>query len=49
VFDHPALPGVPLETADEELIAAARAVMLRHYRPFWHTVAAALRGRDGRI
>lgn len=23
--------------------------MLRHYRPFWHTVAAALRGRDGRV
>jgi cytidine deaminase len=21
----------------------------RHYRPFWHTVAAALRGKDGRI
>jgi cytidine deaminase len=40
---------LPLEPADEELIAAARAVMLRHYRPFWHTVAAALRGRDGRI
>jgi cytidine deaminase len=23
--------------------------MLRHYRPFWHTVTAALRGHDGRI
>jgi cytidine deaminase len=22
---------------------------MRHYRPFWHTVAAAVRGRDGRI
>lgn len=21
----------------------------RHYRPFWHTVAAAARGRDGRV
>ena len=21
----------------------------RHYRPFWHTVAAAVRGRDGRV
>jgi cytidine deaminase len=49
VIDTPVLPGVPLEAADEELIAAARAVMLRHYRPFWHTVAAALRGRDGRV
>ena len=35
--------------ADHDLIEAARAVLLRHYRPFWHTVAAALRGRDGRI
>ncbi len=49
MFDTPALPGLPLEAADEELIAAARAVMARHYRPFWHTVAAAVRGRDGRI
>lgn len=24
-------------------------MLLRHYRPFWHTVAAALRSRDGRI
>ena len=42
-------PGLPLDTADHELIAAAEAVLLRHYRPFWHTVSAALRGRDGRI
>ena len=49
MLDFPAPVGEPLEAADEELIAAARAVMLRHYRPFWHTVAAALRGRDGRI
>lgn len=28
---------------------AARAVLLAHYKPFWHTVGAALRGRDGRI
>jgi cytidine deaminase len=38
-----------LDTSDHELIEAARAVLGRHYRPFWHTVAAALRGRDGRI
>ena len=31
------------------LIDAARAVLIKHYRPFWHTVGAALRGRDGRI
>jgi cytidine deaminase len=49
VFDNPALAGLPLEAADEELIAAARSVLASHYRPFWHTVAAALRGRDGRI
>lgn len=28
---------------------AAKAVLLRHYRPFWHTVGAALRSRDGRV
>jgi cytidine deaminase len=53
LFDHvpaAALPGaVPLLPADHELIAAARAVLLRHYKPFWHTVGAALRSRDGRI
>lgn len=42
-------PAQHLDDADHELIAAARAVLLRHYRPFWHTVAAAVRGRDGRI
>ena len=24
-------------------------MLRRHYRPFWHTVAAAVRSRDGRI
>ena len=24
-------------------------MLLAHYKPFWHTVGAALRGRDGRI
>ena len=38
-----------LATADHELIDAARAVLLKHYRPHWHTVGAALRSRDGRI
>lgn len=38
-----------LSQADEELVAAARAVLAAHGRPFWHTVAAAMRGRDGRI
>ena len=49
MFDYPVAAGAPLEVADEELIAAASTVLLRHYRPFWHTVAAALRGVDGRI
>ncbi len=39
----------PLSREDHALIEAAQAVLLRHYKPFWHTVAAALRGRDGRI
>ncbi len=38
-----------LTHADQELVEAARAVLLRHYRPHWHTVGAALRSRDGRI
>ena len=50
--DHagaPGLPGLPLTDADHQLIEAARTVLLRHYRPFWHTVSAAIRSRDGRI
>ena len=38
-----------LDAADEQLVEAARAVLLKHYRPHWHTVGAALRSRDGRI
>jgi len=38
-----------LTDADHALVEAARTVLLRHYRPFWHTVGAALRSRDGRI
>lgn len=40
---------LPLDAADEELVAAARAVITRLHRPFWHTVAAAIRSRDGRV
>ena len=43
------LQSLPLDAQDDELIAAARAAMRQHYRPFWHTVAAALRSSDGRI
>ena len=42
-----ALP--PLTDDDHALVAAATDVLTRHYRPFWHTVAAAIRGKDGRI
>jgi cytidine deaminase len=43
------LPDAALTDGDHELIAAANAVLEEHYRPFWHTVAAAIRSRDGRI
>ena len=38
-----------LDTDDVALVEAARAVLVKHYRPHWHTVGAALRSRDGRI
>ncbi len=38
-----------LDDADLELVEAARATLLKHYRPHWHTVAAAMRSRDGRV
>jgi cytidine deaminase len=44
-----ALSGLSLSSADHTLIAAAHDVLARHYKPFWHTVAAAIRGQDGRI
>ncbi len=43
------IEGSSLSADDEALVEAARAVIVRHYRPFWHMVAAALRSRDGRI
>jgi cytidine deaminase len=42
-------PGLPLDAEDEELVGAASAVLLAHYRPFWHMVGAAIRSHDGRI
>ncbi len=42
-------PGEQLVERDYALIEAARSVLLAHYRPFWHTVGAALRSRDGRV
>ena len=44
-----AAEGLPLDAKDLELIEAAHAVLRRHYRPLWHTVGAAIRGRDGRV
>ena len=38
-----------LQPADLSLVEAARAVLVKHYRPHWHTVGAALRSRDGRV
>ena len=31
------------------MIAAANAVLAARYKPFWHTVAAAIRSADGRV
>ncbi len=45
----PEAEGQPLDADDEALVAVARAVIEAHHRPFWHTVAAAIRSRDGRI
>jgi cytidine deaminase len=39
----------PLTPQDHELIAAAHQVLTDHYKPFWHTVAAAVRDMNGRI
>lgn len=37
------------EDRDLHLIAAARSVLARRYRPRWHSVGAAIRGASGRI
>src|SRR3984885_8090992 len=42
-------PSLTLSEADHALIAAAHDVLARHYRPFWHMVAAAIRSHDGRV
>lgn len=44
-----AAAGLPLDADDLALLIVARDVMRKHYRPFWHMVGAAMRGRDGRI
>jgi cytidine deaminase len=38
-----------LTASDHELVIAAHQVLAQHYKLFWHTVAAAIRGRDGRV
>jgi cytidine deaminase len=38
-----------LTEADHDLVAVATEVLARHYKPFWHMVAAAIRSRDGRV
>ncbi len=37
------------EERDLHLIEAARSVLARRYRPRWHSVGAAIRGKSGRI
>ncbi|HII40089.1 MAG TPA: cytidine deaminase [Thermoplasmata archaeon] len=34
---------------DDQLIEAARSVLIRRFKPGWHSVGAALRGKSGRI
>jgi cytidine deaminase len=48
-LNDPVSGGIALTLDDHELIAAASAVLERHYRTFWHTVGAAIRAKDGRI
>lgn len=43
------MTGSPLTAPDHVLISVAHDVLAQRYKLFWHTVAAALRGRDGRI
>src|SRR6478736_1877533 len=38
-----------LTESDHALVSAAHQVLAQHYKLFWHTVAAAIRARDGRI
>jgi len=38
-----------LTESDHALVSAAHDVLAQHYKLFWHTVAAAIRGRDGRV
>jgi cytidine deaminase len=50
MLDQPYDPDFsPLDAADLALVEAARAVLVKHYKPFWHMVGAALRTRDGRV
>ncbi len=37
------------EERDLQLVEAARSVLARRYRPRWHSVGAAIRGKSGRI
>ncbi len=37
------------EDRDAHLVEAARSVLSRRYRPQWHSVGAAIRGKSGRI
>lgn len=41
--------GQRTEDRDQHLIAAARSILARRYRPQWHSVGAAVRGSSGRL
>ena len=43
------MAGLSLSVSDHALIGAAHDVLARHYKLFWHTVAAAIRDQDGRV
>jgi cytidine deaminase len=43
------ISGPRSEEKDRHLVDAARSVLTRRYRPRWHSVGAALRGKSGRI
>ena len=39
----------PSDSRDRHLVDAARSVLARRYRPEWHSVGAAVRGKSGRM
>ncbi|WP_428484542.1 cytidine deaminase [Rhodopila sp.] len=48
-LNNSVLEDITLTPNDHALVAAANLVLEKHYKPFWHTVAAAIQSRDGQI